>query len=122
MMCGPANDFTDASASNEEIPLSKHEGSHESSDLTRGHGPETPEQIVSRLVASTTERVLRKRLKRGVPAALFQRVGASGQLFPMFCMATHASSRVEPIRLSHVIPRTTDDSVVRPHFSFFPQC
>ena len=120
MMCGPENDFNDASTINEEIPLSSHEGNYDSSYLAWGHGPETPEQVVTRLVASTTEWTLRKRLKRGVPVALFQH-GSYDNLPPMFCMATHASSRMEPIRLSHVIPRTTDHSVVRPHFSFLSQ-
>ena len=115
-MYRPENGLNDAPECKQETTLSPHLGSTESNDSNEIHGPETPEQIVSRLVASTTEWTLRKRLKRGVPVALFQHESPDN-LRPMFCMATHASSRMEPICLSHVIPRATDDLVVRPHFS-----
>ena len=112
-MYGPDKHLNGASTSKEEISLSINEGNKESNDLTWRHGPETPQQIVTRLVASTTERALRSRLKPGVSVAALQREVV------MFCMATGASICMEPMHVSHVIPRTTDDSVVRPYFCCF---
>ena len=104
------------STSSESTQLPSHEDSKESNFCsTRGHNPETPEQVVTRLVVLTIEQALRSRLKCGVPAPSLKH-GNPDWHCDMFCMATLASSRMEPIHLSHVIPRTTDDSVVRPYF------